>query len=91
MCNCPNYSDCKQKFFKDELHEMKPMIYLIEHEFCAAHHEKCARFIVANTIGIKNIPNDLFPTQSNKALSILESKPHSNPSQATISQTKKSA
>jgi hypothetical protein len=65
MPDCKYLKKCP--FFNDMLRNMPTASDTIKRIYCRWSYKKCARFMVAETLGPKNIPQDLFPGDSHRA------------------------
>lgn len=67
MFHCPYFEKCSVEFFEDYLQSAQGIGFVIEHEFCQVHYEKCARFQVAQLLGSHESLSTLYPTEYRKA------------------------
>ena len=58
-------------YFNDKLKNMPVASELIKTMYCLWHFEECARYMVAIRLGPKNIPSNLFPTDTTQAEKLL--------------------
>jgi methyl-accepting chemotaxis protein len=58
-------------FFNDLMEDMPAVAELLKTQYCRGAFEDCARFRVAQKCGGANVPRDLFPTDSARALKLL--------------------
>jgi hypothetical protein len=67
--------DCKLLdkciFFNEQMDNMPAMLEVYKEKYCKENNKLCARFIVAETIGRKFVPRDLFPHQVERAYDII--------------------
>ena len=67
LCECLE----KCPFFHDKMDNMPAMANLIKNKFCKGDNTHCARFIVFKAKGSANVPSDLFPSQTERAKSLI--------------------
>ena len=64
-------SECKYAqicpFFNDKLAKMPSLTGLIKKQFCYDDYEKCARFLVRESLGADRTPADLYPNDFERA------------------------
>jgi hypothetical protein len=59
------------KFFKEMLASKPVTAATFQTKYCQTDPEHCARFIVAENLGVDSVPDDLFPNQDNRIDKIL--------------------
>jgi len=58
-------------FFNDQMENMPAVAGLLKTRYCRGAFEQCARFRIAQELGGAAVPRDLFPTDSDKATTLL--------------------
>lgn len=71
MFHCPHFGECSVDFFEGYLQNAQGIGFIIEHEYCQVHYEKCARYMVAQMTGSFDSIGNLFPTEKRRAESIV--------------------
>jgi hypothetical protein len=65
-----NMNECKMiekcKLFKTALRNKPSIAELYLTRYCKSDYSTCARYVIYNDLGIKEVPNNLFPNQSEK-------------------------
>jgi hypothetical protein len=69
VSDCPNLAKCP--FFNDQLSNMPTIADLMKENFCKETYDICARYLVAKALGSALVPQDLFPSQKERALKII--------------------
>ncbi len=69
MAACGHLSDCP--FFNDRMANMPLVSEILKEQYCLSEMSRCARYRVYRS-GLP-VPNDLFPDDQDRCLSILES------------------
>ncbi len=67
MFRCPHFGECSVDFFEGYLQSAQGIGFVIEHEYCQVHYEKCARYQVAQLLGSRASLGNLFPTERERA------------------------
>ena len=70
MADCVCLAGCI--FFNDKMADMPDMANLYKQRYCRTDNSKCARFMVFSALGRENVPSDLFPNDSERALKIID-------------------
>jgi hypothetical protein len=70
MSDCPSLSTCP--FFNDKMKDMPATAAVIKRNYCQDDNSKCARFLVAKTLGKEKVPSDLYPVNLDKANIIIK-------------------
>lgn len=65
MADCDMLKGCV--FFNDKMPETKGVGALYKQRFCLDDSSKCARYIVAKTLGRDKVPSNLYPNMLEKA------------------------
>lgn len=66
---CPLLKTCN--FFQDKMENMPATAGIMKKRYCLKGNSKCARFMVASTLGRGKVPADLFPNQHDKAENLI--------------------
>ncbi|UCF06565.1 MAG: hypothetical protein JSV33_05935 [bacterium] len=69
MPECEKLKDCP--FFNDRLADMPAMANMLKNRYCHKEKMKCARYMVAISLGKEKVPSDLFPNMHDRAKEIL--------------------
>ena len=69
MKNCEFLQKCL--FFNDKLKNMPKASDMMKKMYCRWNNTKCARYMVATTLGKSAIPHDMFPGDHRRANEIL--------------------
>ena len=69
MGNCELIEKCL--FFNDQLKKMPNASDMMKNIYCRWNYKKCARYRVASALSSKEVPSDLFPSDSFRASQIL--------------------
>lgn len=69
MADCPLIENCP--FFNDKMASMPTTSFLLKRRYCQTDHTTCARFMVYSTLGREKVPADLFPSDADKAKTII--------------------
>jgi len=68
-------TDCefleKCLFFNDKLENMPKAADMMKKMYCKWNYKKCARRVIATTLGPSAVPTDLFPSDQNRSSEIL--------------------
>ncbi len=70
MSECSRLKSCP--FFNDKLNYFPHTAEATKIVFCKDGYKECARFIVAEAIGVDKVPVDLFPIEFHKIEEILK-------------------
>ncbi len=70
MSDCPNLFKCP--FFNDQLVNMPTIAGMMKKNFCRQTYDDCARYLVAKALGSPAVPPDLYPSQKERALKIID-------------------
>ena len=62
----------KCPFFNDKLANMPSTAEILKNTYCKGDFNKCARYMVAKTVGRDKVTLDLFPNDQDKAKKIIE-------------------
>lgn len=69
MSECEKLKDCI--FFNDRMVDMPDVSEMLKNRYCRGDNSKCARYMVATTLGKDKVPPDLFPHMTERAQEIL--------------------
>jgi hypothetical protein len=69
MTECRKATGCI--FFVNRLSSMPNTAELMRKKYCDGDNKSCARYMVCKTLGLENVPPDLFPNQRERALDII--------------------
>ena len=58
-------------FFNDHMANMPANAELMKKGFCLGEYTQCARFRVFAALGREKVPQDLFPSDPNRAMKII--------------------
>lgn len=72
MAECECLPTCP--FFQDRMVNKPVTADLMKRQYCLGDNAKCARHMVKVAAGAEAVPSDLFPSQTEKASKILESR-----------------
>ncbi len=72
MIQCTFAPTCA--FFTEKMKNMPSTVELIKKRYCFDDHLSCARFIVQEKLGADRVPDDLFPSQKDRALKLAVAK-----------------
>ena len=72
MPDCQLLSRCL--FFNDRMANMPSTSNVFKMMYCNDNYSACARFMVRSECGSDQVPEDLFPNQTDRAKTILGSK-----------------
>ena len=67
---CDKFETCKM--FSEYLSQTSSLVSSFQQKFCRVNNTECARYILLEKVGSKEIPIDLFPNERSRALSILK-------------------
>lgn len=70
MSKCELIEKCI--FFENQIIEMPSTATAFKQLYCEQNYEKCARYMVAKTIGFDKVPDDLYPGQRDQAEKIIK-------------------
>jgi hypothetical protein len=73
MSDCEILQTCI--FFNDRMEAMPSTSGWLKARYCRDRFEECARYRVYKTLGRPQVPLDLFPTQFQRALDLIEAPP----------------
>jgi len=59
-------------FFQDKMQNMLVTANIMKKRYCLEDNSKCARFIIANSLGRQKVPVDLFPNQCDRAEELIK-------------------
>ncbi len=68
MEECEYLKDC---ILNKKLKDMPETLDLFKYIYCRGDRKKCARYRVATSAGKNDLPDDLFPTQNERADEII--------------------
>jgi len=69
MAVCSLLGGCQ--FFDEEMCYMPGLAELYKSIYCMTDNSDCARFIVAEKLGIENVPKNLYPNMVSRANEIV--------------------
>ena len=69
MAECKRLEGCA--FFNDRMADKPGLSQMYKNNYCLKDSSKCARYIVAEAIGVSNVPLDLYPNMAKKAEEII--------------------
>lgn len=67
--NCEFLEKCL--FFNDKLENMPAASDMMKKMYCRWNHTKCARYMVAATLGKSVVPDDMYPGDKRRANEML--------------------
>ena len=70
MTDCDCLEGCP--FFNDRMANMPVMAEMYKKNYCKSNFEDCARHMVKNALGNSLVPEDLFPSQQEKAREVIK-------------------
>lgn len=70
MTDCACLEKCP--FFNDQMADMPAIAELQKSRYCLGDWSSCARHMVFEKLGRESVPSDLFPTQQDRAITILD-------------------
>jgi hypothetical protein len=73
MSDCERLSICP--FFNDRMTAMPASAHWLKLRYCHDQFADCARFVFGTRRGFAQVPADLFPTQTDRALRLLAAAP----------------
>lgn len=65
MNKCPYIDQCN--FFNVKMANMPQIVELMQRKYCKKDFTECARYIMAERFGVDNIPDNMFPHETNRA------------------------
>lgn len=68
MSHCEFFPKCQ---YSDDLKVMPTVSDIVKQMYCQWHFTGCARYIVAKSKGLENVPFDLFPPDIERAETLL--------------------
>lgn len=77
MADCPSTVTCP--FFHDKMANMPAAAGALKRTYCQGTFDRCARFIVKQTMGKEAVPTDLLPADIARARKILQAAGHPVP------------
>ena len=70
---CPRLSGCP--FFNNKFKNMPAAAEMAKKSYCrSSQYEDCARYIVAQALGVSAVPDNLYPDQVDRAHALIVSK-----------------
>ncbi len=72
MSDCEYLKDCSSDFFDETLIAAPGIAKLYKNRYCFTEKIQCARYTIYKKLGIKKVPNTLFPNQPENAQKIIE-------------------
>ena len=69
MKDCEHLPQCP--FFHDKMGSMPALAFVYKKQYCQTDCSSCARYLVATALGPKAVPTDLYPTQVERAKSLI--------------------
>jgi hypothetical protein len=69
MADCPRARECL--FYNDKMKNMTGLALMYKISFCSNQFDTCARYLVAQILGPKAVPEDLMPNQMQKAYEVI--------------------
>jgi hypothetical protein len=74
MSDCECLAKCI--FFNNQMANMPAAAEAMKKQYCQSGHQaECARYIVFKALGRENVPKDLFPSEKERAKTILTNNP----------------
>jgi hypothetical protein len=70
MAECEFCPGCL--FFNDKMAKMPLMAEMLKRKYCKGDFEKCARRMIAKSKGRDKVPNDMSPSQIDRAKLLLQ-------------------
>ena len=71
MADCEHLAECM--FFNDKMAGMPATAELMKDKYCRSDNTKCARYVVSQKLGKRNVPPDLYPRNMERALRMISS------------------
>lgn len=71
MSDCVKLANCP--FFHDRMANMPSMAEIYKQRYCQGSNEGCARWLIHQTFGSAEVPNDLFPNDMERARAMVDS------------------
>jgi hypothetical protein len=72
MANCELLGGCL--FFNDKMATTPGTAAMYKKRYCIEDNSKCARFLIASSMGRDKVPADLFPNQIQRVKKIISGK-----------------
>ncbi len=69
MAECELLNGCL--FFNDKMPNTSGLGAMYKQNYCMGDHSKCARLLVANSLGRQKVPVDLYPNMRDRAKAII--------------------
>jgi hypothetical protein len=69
MADCEMIAKCI--FFNDKMANKPGTANLMKEKYCKGSFQDCARYKVCKGLGREKVPSDLFPSQIDRALGLL--------------------
>lgn len=69
MSCCERMEKCK--YFNERLKELEAVQEMWKKNYCRADKTQCARYMVLQALGLDKVPNNLVPTQIDRAKSLI--------------------
>jgi len=69
MSDCECLPECP--FFHDRMADVPALADIIKQRRCQGDNSDCARHIVFESLGSEAVPSDLYPTEVERALAII--------------------
>ena len=69
MSECNFLNGCM--FFNDKIKNMPKVVETMKKLYCLWHYKQCARYRVTSTLSKKEVPEDLFPSDTIRAKIII--------------------
>ena len=69
MAECQCLPKCP--FFNDRMQKMPALSDIMKKKYCLGDNTSCARYIVFKAKGSENVPADLFPSQAERAQTLI--------------------
>lgn len=65
MTACQYFDNCR--YFKERMSTMPSTMKLVQHNYCEKLYDECARFKVTRALGESAVPDDLSPSDMERA------------------------
>jgi hypothetical protein len=72
MADCILLEKCL--FFNDKMAGMPAASDLMKKRYCTKDNSTCARFMIVQAMGREHVPQDLFPNNTDRAKTIINTK-----------------
>ncbi|MBU1043584.1 MAG: hypothetical protein KJ915_04200 [Candidatus Omnitrophica bacterium] len=72
MGNCALLGGCL--FFNDKMAAAPGTAGMYKKRYCIGDNSKCARYVIATTLGRDKVPADLYPNQAERVKKIISGK-----------------